>query len=102
MARVRLATDRVKSLNRTAVEAALKAAAAYHTESDFYAIVGMRNPSRSYFIDYNSRRHSLKAVVAYALQRDDPKTLARDFHAADAAEKLQSLHFDVVHSKSRA
>jgi hypothetical protein len=65
---------------------------------EFYRLVDMRNPSRSYFIRHGGRLHSLKAIVTFALREDRPRTRARDFHAADAAERLRELGFDVIHN----
>lgn len=68
----------------------------------FYRVVDMRNPSRSYFVRHADHLHSLKAVVTFALREEQPATRARDFHAADAAQKLRELGFDVVHNTENA
>lgn len=92
------ATELVFELGRRSINSALRASTRAGSISAFYPAVGMRNPSRSYFVRYGDRLHSLKAVVAYALQEARPETLARDFHALDAATHLRSLNFDVVHA----
>jgi len=97
MARLRAATDQLFKLDRTGIDIALAAAAACADPAEFYAQVRMRNPSRTYFVHYLGRNYSLKAVVAHALQQQKSDTLARDFHAADAAKHLTDLGFDVRH-----
>jgi len=71
------------------------------TMDRFYREVGMRNPSRSYFIRFGGRLHSLKAVATRALQERDPQSASRDFHAADAAQRVKTLGFDVFHADSQ-
>jgi hypothetical protein len=97
MARLRRATESVIELDRRHIAAALEVAAACSCDAEFYALVQMRNPSRSYFVNYNGHDYSLKAVVAHALQQQKSDTLARDFHAADAAKHLAKLGYDVRH-----
>jgi hypothetical protein len=98
MARQRTATEAVRTLERGAVEQALEASRISGSMKDFYSVVGMRNPSRSYFVRYAGRLHSLKAVVTHALRRRQPLVSSRDFHAGDAADRLRELQFDVVHN----
>ncbi|MEO6215879.1 MAG: HNH endonuclease signature motif containing protein [Sphingomonas sp.] len=81
-----------------AITRALEASLEAGSMKAFYSIVDMRNPSRSYFVRFGGRLHSLKAVVAHALREDRSKTMARDFHAVDAANRLNALRFDIVHS----
>lgn len=101
MARVRNATDRVANVDASEIERALRAAHNAGSITAFYDIVGMRNPSRSYFVRHGQRLHSLKAVVAYALRQERPTTTSRDFRAADAAARVRTLGFDVVHQDTK-
>jgi hypothetical protein len=98
MARQRTATEAVRLLDRAAVQEALDASSASGSMTDFYNVVAMRNPSRSYFVRYARRLHSLKAVVTFALRQQQSSFTSRDFHAADAAQRLRELRFDVVHN----
>ena len=98
MARQRSATEAVGMLDRRTVERALDSSSASGNMSDFYKVVGMRNPSRSYFVRYAGKLHSLKAVVTSAIREQQPSLTSRDFHAADAAQRLRELRFDVVHN----
>ena len=98
MARNRIATDRVALMQRGPIERALEASLAAGDDGEFYRVVGMRNPSRSYFVRYGGRLHSLKPVMTHALQEERSDTLAREFHAADAAERLRVLGFEVEHA----
>ena len=100
MARLRAATHDVFGLERGSIEIALDAAAACADPAAFYALVRMRNPSRTYFVQYQGRQFSLKAVVAHALQQRKSDTLARDFHAADAAKHLSDMGFEVRHRQA--
>lgn len=102
MARVRPATERVWSLGANVVERALGASAKAGNNAAFYRVVGMRNPSRSYFIQWERRLHSLKAVATYALRDNGPGTISRDFHAVDAARRISELGFTVVHEAAAA
>jgi hypothetical protein len=102
MARNRTATDRVRGLTAAAVRRALEASLSAGSMKPFYAIVDMRNPSRSYFVRHGGQLHSLKAVVTFALKEERPGTSARDFHAADAAQRVRELGFDVVHNVENA
>lgn len=102
MARNRTATDRVGAITAPAVRRALDASLSAGSMKAFYPAVDMRNPSRSYFVRYGGQLHSLKAVVTFALREERPDTRARDFHAADAAQKLRELRFDVVHNVENA
>ncbi len=99
MARVRIATEAVQALGAEAVARALAASLNAGSIEDFYGVVDMRNPSRSYFVRYGGRRHSLKAIVTYALRELHPTTTSRDFHAVDAAKRLRDLHFEVIHDE---
>lgn len=98
MARERTATGRVMAMMHPPIERALQASLKAGSEGEFYRIVRMRNPSRSYYVRHVGKLHSLKAIMAHALQEDQSGTLARDFHAADAAERLNALGYDVVHA----
>lgn len=98
MARTRTATERVRALTAAEIQRALDASFAAGSMKKFYPIVDMRNPSRSYFVRDKGRLHSVKAVVTFALREQQPSTVARDFHAADAAQRLRELEFDVVHN----
>lgn len=98
MARQRTATETVLALNRRAIEQALEASTDAGSMAAFYKVVRMRNPSRSYFVRHADQLHSLKAVVAYALQQQRSSLTSRDFHAADAAKRLRELRFDVIHN----
>lgn len=102
MARVRTATEAVLEIGRDAIDRALRASMDAGTMKRFYQMVEMRNPSRSYFVRSGGRLHSLKAVVTKALREEMPGTMARDFHAADAAARLRELRFDVVHNDINA
>ena len=101
MTRARIATDRVARLQKPEILEALIASSAAESDRAFYEAVGMRNPSRSYYVHHGRQPHSLKAVVAYALQQEQPETLARDFHAQDAASRLRELGFNVVHLNAK-
>lgn len=98
MARQRTATEAVWALDRRAVEQSLDASSSSGSMKNFYAMVRMRNPSRSYFVRHAGRLHSLKAVVTHALQQRQRSVTSRDFHAADGAGRLRQLQFDVVHN----
>lgn len=98
MARKRSATDDIYALSRPQVTGALKSSLASGSMTQFYKDVGMRNPSRSYFVNYEGRLHSLKAVVTLAARGIRPEIVSRDFHASDGAQHLRSLKFDVVHN----
>jgi hypothetical protein len=98
MARNRTATEIVNVLDRPAITRALNASVAAGSMEAFYSVVGMRNPSRSYFVRYRRRLHSLKAIATYAVREVRPSATSRDFHAADAADRLRHLRFDVVHN----
>jgi len=100
MPRIRTATEAVAELDRQSVLRALEASMAAQTMERFYRDVGMRNPSRSYFVRFNGRLHSLKAVATSALQQSDSNIVSRDFHAADAAARFRDLGFDVIHADS--
>ena len=102
MARVRPATERVWSLGPDVIERALGASARAGNNAAFYQVVGMRNPSRSYFVQWERRLHSLKAVATYALREDVSDTISRDFHAIDAARRISELGFTVVHEAAPA
>lgn len=98
MARKRNATALLEELDRATVHRALDASLAAGSMKEFYGIVGMRNPSRSYFVRYEHKLHSLKAVVTYSLREKWPQVGSRDFHASDAANRLGQLRFSVVHN----
>lgn len=98
MARKRSATALLEELDRAAVRRALDASLAAGSMKEFYGIVGMRNPSRSYFVRYERKLHSLKAVVTFSLREKWPQVGSRDFHASDAASRLTQLGFAVVHN----
>lgn len=100
MARIRTATERVYALQSEAVTRALEASAA-QSPKDFYASIGMRNPSRSHYVRYQHRLHSLKAIATFALQKENPATLARDFRTLDAARRFRDLKLDVVRLDSK-
>jgi hypothetical protein len=95
MARLRIATDDVFQLRKEDVLAALENAIKAGNATDFYTMVEMRNPSRSYWVRHNGRDFSLKAVVAWALRKTKPSLFAKDFHAADASLHLRNLGFQV-------
>ncbi len=97
MARKRSATKDVINLSRSAIESALRASIESENDSAFRSEIGMRNPSRSYFVQADGRRHSVKALVVYALRKDNPNAVSTDFHAADAAKRLRMLKFNVIH-----
>jgi hypothetical protein len=97
MARLRIATDDVFQLRKEDVLAALENAMKVGNANDFYMMVEMRNPSRSYWVNHNGRDFSLKAIVACALRKTKPNLLAKDFHAADARFHLRNLGFQVGH-----
>lgn len=101
MARARSETNAVSKLTEGAIEEALAASLESGSIKAFYPVVGMRNPSRSYFVRRGGRLHSLKAIVTYALQQVRPAATARDFHAMDGAARLRELHFDVVHEPTK-
>jgi len=98
MARQRTATEAVLALDRSTVERALEASTEAGNMAAFYKVARMRNPSRSYFVRHGGHLHSLKAVVAYALQQQRSSLSSRDFHAADGAKRLRQLKFDVIHN----
>ena len=100
MAGARDAKERVGNISRDAIERALGASIKSGSMTTFYGWIGMRNPSRSYFVRYNGHLHSLKAVVAYALQENGAVITASDFHAVYAAKRLIELKFDVVHNST--
>ena len=102
MVRIRTATESVSKVGRDAIDRALRASMDAKTMERFYHMLGMRNPSRSYFVRFGGRLHSLKAVVTQALREEMPKVAARDFHAADAAERLRELRFEVLHNAINA
>ncbi len=102
MARVRPATEPLERLSRKSISDALDASLKTGSNAAFYKLVGMRNPSRSYYVRYMGRLHSLKAVVAYALRQSEQSALARDFHALDAAKLLRQLSFSVEHVDGEA
>lgn len=100
MACQRTATEALRTLDRRAIEQALEASATAGSMSAFYAVVDMRNPSRSYFVRHGGTLHSLKAIVTHALRQQRASLSSRDFHAADGADRLRALRFDVVHNAS--
>ena len=102
MARERTETQRLLKLPRKSILRGLQASVDADSPSAFYAAVEMRNPSRSYWVHHADSFHSLKAVVTFALREAKSDTLARDFHAADAAKRVTELGFDVVHNGSIA
>jgi hypothetical protein len=97
MARLRIATDDVFQLRKEDVLEALENAMKVGNATDFYTMVEMRNPSRSYWVLHNGFDFSLKAVVACALRKTKPSLLAKDFHAADARSHLENLGFQATH-----
>jgi hypothetical protein len=102
MVRLRTATEALQNLEAAPVRKALRESHKLQDAAIFRRSVEMRNPSRSYFVRDGGKLHSLKAVVTYALREHRPKTLAKDFHAKDAAARLRSLGFDVVHNPASA
>lgn len=98
MARKRSATELLEKLDRASVHRALEASLAAGSMKEFYRAVGMRNPSRSYFVRHEHKLHSLKAVVTSSLRERWPQVGSRDFHASDAAHRLTQLRFAVVHN----
>lgn len=102
MARSRTATDRLGNLTAGMIRRALDASRSAGSMKEFYRLIEMRNPSRSYFVRHGERLHSLKAIVTFALREERPKTKATDFHAAGAAARLRELRFDVVHNEESA
>jgi len=98
MARRRSATGEIRMLEAPAVRRALKASTDAGSMKAFYRDVGMRNPSRSYFIRFRGKLHSLKAVATHAAREVRSTIGSRDFHASDAAARLAELRFDIVHN----
>jgi hypothetical protein len=98
MARARKVTDKLWKVEQSDIEQALESSLLAGSDKDFRSLVDMRNPSRSYYVRYKSQLHSLKAIVTYALRVEDPNTIARDFHASDAAKVLRQMGgLEVVH-----
>jgi hypothetical protein len=103
MARVRTATEDVAMIGRAPIERALQASIEAGTMKAFYQAVDMRNPSRSYFIRFDDRLHSVKAVMTKALRETHPRARATDFHALDAVKRLKQLGgFEVDHNDETA
>lgn len=92
------AEDIVRALSRPQVKAALDASLQAGSMDEFYGVVGMFRKSRSYFIQYGHRLHSLKAVVTFAAKQLDPDIQSNAFQSAVGARRLQELRFEVVHN----
>lgn len=100
MAKNRTGAERVQTLTRDAIERSIQASGNAGSMAEFYSEVGMLKPSWSYFVRDANQVHSLKAVVAYALQQEWPEMRARNFPAAAGARHLRQLGFQVEHGAS--
>lgn len=92
----------LSALTAAQVKRALDASMEAGSMDAFYAVVGMLQPSRTFFVKYRHRLHSLKAIVTFAARRIDPNFRSNDFNSASGARRLEQLGFDVEHNLNGA